>query len=1121
MLVVSLALAGPADAAGTASLTGAAYGGSPSNPLAGVTVTAFSSYYGVPLASAVTAANGSYTIAGLPAGKVRVRFEDPSGAWATRWNFGERSFATAPDVVLVAGSATVVNLSMLTTPSVAGLVVDDLGTPLAGIEVTLYAALFGAPMATTTTLGDGTYRFDGVRETPVSLWLEDPTGVHASRWHRAPWADSIAVSVGAGAVVSVPIATMTRQGSLTGTVTDAVGRPVVGATVATAGVADTVFGPAAATGADGRFHVDGLTPGPLDLVAADAATMADPTTGPWPTFVGDVPLVDETSRAAAPDVVVVPGSSVDVGTIHLTPRHCDPTVVHAGADLRAVPLDAVPLAGCYLPFARLDAASLPGADLTGTNLAAAVLAGADLTAAALVDAELLAADLSGVVLDGADLTGADLSHARLVGASLAGVTWSATTCPDGTDSDANGGTCLGHLGPLPTLVVDRTTDAADALPGDGACAVAGGGCTVRAALQEADATPGPDEVVLPAGTYPLSVGGPLEDAGATGDLDLSSEVALSGAGAVIVADGSGDRVLDVHAGAVVTLVGVTVAGGVAPAGTTPAVVGADGTLGESGGGIRNAGTLTLVDVVVVGSRAGAGGAGAAGDGTVPAGVGGAGGEGGGIASTGTLVVDGVAVLLDRAGDGGAPGGRGGDGGGIANHGSMQIGPGGLWVGGNRSGGGSTSGGVGPGGDGGGMVNGATGTITGATDQLVLDGNATGSGPGTATGVAGHGGGLANHGALTLVGTVITGNATGSTTVGAAGGGTGAGAGGGVHNDGTLTLDGASIAGNATGHGYGPGSASTGTGPGSGGDGGGVANAGSLTVVRTTISGNRTGTGGVDVTAGRGGDGGGIHTVGVLDLRDSTLSGNRTGDGGDGTDGFLTIWGWPGGRGGDGAGVHVGAGSATIRNVTISGGLLGDGGDGGDAGDCPAWWWPCNAGDGGAGGRSGAGGGVAVAGGDATVDFATITRNSTGHGGSGGAGGSSQTGSSGADGAQGATSTGAGIAATGGTVTVSASVVAAQTLGQDCQGSILSGGYNLDRTTSCGFTATGDLQSTSPALWALGAYGGPTSTHLPTTGSPVRDRIPVGAAGCGTTLVSDQRGVARPGGAACDVGAVEL
>lgn len=75
-------------------------------------------------------------------------------------------------------------------------------------------------------------------------------------------------------------------------------------------------------------------------------------------------------------------------------------------------------------------------------------------------AQLVGADLRGVSLRNADLTGADLTRADLAGSDLAGakiekVTWSDTTCPDGTNSDATvrtrkqHGTCLGHLLPQP------------------------------------------------------------------------------------------------------------------------------------------------------------------------------------------------------------------------------------------------------------------------------------------------------------------------------------------------------------------------------------------------------------------------------------------------------------------------------------------------------------------------------------------------------------------------------------------------------------------------------------------------------------------------------------------------
>jgi hypothetical protein len=93
------------------------------------------------------------------------------------------------------------------------------------------------------------------------------------------------------------------------------------------------------------------------------------------------------------------------------------------------------LAGCNLAGLNLTDAHLAGTNLSNANLNGANLTGADLTKA----------NLAGADLTKANLAGADLSGASLAGANLNKVTWSGTTCPDGTNSDADGGTCLGHL----------------------------------------------------------------------------------------------------------------------------------------------------------------------------------------------------------------------------------------------------------------------------------------------------------------------------------------------------------------------------------------------------------------------------------------------------------------------------------------------------------------------------------------------------------------------------------------------------------------------------------------------------------------------------------------------------
>ena len=44
------------------------------------------------------------------------------------------------------------------------------------------------------------------------------------------------------------------------------------------------------------------------------------------------------------------------------------------------------------------------------------------------------------------------------------------------------------------FTVNSTADAVDARPGDGACATLAGQCTLRAAIQEANARPGADSI---------------------------------------------------------------------------------------------------------------------------------------------------------------------------------------------------------------------------------------------------------------------------------------------------------------------------------------------------------------------------------------------------------------------------------------------------------------------------------------------------------------------------------------------------------------------------------------------------------------------------------------------------
>jgi CSLREA domain-containing protein len=102
-----------------------------------------------------------------------------------------------------------------------------------------------------------------------------------------------------------------------------------------------------------------------------------------------------------------------------------------------------------------------------------------------------------------------------------------------------------------TFTVDSVVDAVDAAPGDGICADAAESCTLRAAIQETNALPGPDQISLPAGTYVLSIPGRDEFAAASGDLNVTDDLSVVGAGsALTIVDAAGlDRVFRISASA--------------------------------------------------------------------------------------------------------------------------------------------------------------------------------------------------------------------------------------------------------------------------------------------------------------------------------------------------------------------------------------------------------------------------------------------------------------------------------------------------------------------------------------------------------------------------------------------
>ncbi|NQV27466.1 MAG: hypothetical protein HQ518_24210 [Rhodopirellula sp.] len=137
---------------------------------------------------------------------------------------------------------------------------------------------------------------------------------------------------------------------------------------------------------------------------------------------------------------------------------------------------------------------------------------------------------------------------------------------------------------LTTFMVSSTADNFDNIFGDGVAADNQGVDSLRAAIQETNALAGPDTIYLTSGTFTLSFDGHDDDNAIAGDLDITGDLTIIGAGAenTIIDAGDIDRVFDIFSSANVSISGVTIRNGTA----------------RNGAGIRNTGTLTLKDSIV-------------------------------------------------------------------------------------------------------------------------------------------------------------------------------------------------------------------------------------------------------------------------------------------------------------------------------------------------------------------------------------------------------------------------------------------------------------------------------------------------------------------------------------------
>lgn len=245
----------------------------------------------------------------------------------------------------------------------------------------------------------------------------------------------------------------------------------------------------------------------------------------------------------------------------------------------------------------------------------------------------------------------------------------------------------------------------------------------------------------------------------------------------------------------------------------------------------------------------------------------------------------------------------------------------------------------------------------------------------------------------------------------------------------------------------------------------------LTVTDTTFSAN----------TGDGGGGGVYLNLGTSNVVGSTFTGNSTGS--------------------SGGGLATEGGAVTVTNSTFTNNSA-----------------------------SGVGGGVAIMfNATATIVNSTISNNTSATNGGGLEVGFASTGAvahTTFSGNSGGTSGGIHLDHTGGASTVSLRGVILDTgaSGANCPAGVTSLGSNLSDDGSCGLGQTGDVNNATLNLGPRQDNGGPTHTHALLPGSAAIDAIQGFCTQDGTfsgpAVSTDQRGISRPSGAACDAGAFE-
>jgi hypothetical protein len=297
----ALAIGGTITGTVTAAIGGAAQGG--------MCVGAYAAGdFLLPVASAVTASDGTYALTNLATGSYDVEFTSGCGGSANfgqQWYNGKSSESASTAIPVTTGvTTTSINAALTVGGTISGTVTVASGvSDFSGICVDAFApGDFLSPSGSTTTAADGSYSLPNLAPGNYDVEFSAGCGISENvgqQWYNTKSSQSSAnaVNVTAGASTSAINGTLSLGGTITGTVTAAAGgADVSGVCVVAFAPGDVQLSPASTTTAsDGSYALTNLAPGTYQVEFTSGCGASVSYSTQWysasPTAASAVPVV--------------------------------------------------------------------------------------------------------------------------------------------------------------------------------------------------------------------------------------------------------------------------------------------------------------------------------------------------------------------------------------------------------------------------------------------------------------------------------------------------------------------------------------------------------------------------------------------------------------------------------------------------------------------------------------------------------------------------------------------------------------------------------------------------------------------------------------------------------------